>query len=99
MFTVKFISYFDNTQSENCLECPNYEVHQDNNGNYNIHCYKDFTNVDGVERWVFDEGWAKAQDRNMPIRYWHVCYVQNEAGKTIATYRPPIYESLTNEAA
>lgn len=102
MFTVKFISFIQDTgaQSETAIECPHYEVYQNNKGDYAITCYKDFTSTDGVERWILND--PNTSDENRPNRYWHVCYVQNEAGKTIATYRPPqpnLVSSNTNGAA
>lgn len=98
MFTLKFISHFENSQTETCIECPHYEAYRCSDNSYRIVCYEDFTAVDGVERIVHNDPKERDAGSAGLQPYWHVCYVQNEAGKTIAHYHQPD-DSLCPEIA
>lgn len=78
MFTIKFYSFFDDDATvEVNITCPHYEVYTRKNGVKSVIVYKDFTSVDGVEYWVADKS------LEFEKQHYHVCYVENAAGKTI----------------
>lgn len=81
MFTVKFISiYGDVEETTTAVSCPHYSAYRMKNGAYEIVLYKDFTSCDGVAYFLSSE------DIGRP--YYQVCYVENQTGKTIETFRP-----------
>lgn len=77
MFTLKFMSFYDDSSySETCVTCPHYAVYYHAGSNYyEISVYKSFTSTEGVVFNVASKDIGKA--------YWDVCYIENEAGKTI----------------
>lgn len=78
MFTVKFCSFFESSENvEVNISCPHYIVYSRNDGSKTITLYKDFTSTDGVEYWVAKESLSFSKP------HFHVCYVENSAGKTI----------------
>lgn len=78
MFTIKFFSFYGAVeQVEVNLCCPHYEVYTHKNGVKSIILYKDFLATEGVTYWVTSE------EQNHPTPHYHVCYVENSAGKTI----------------
>jgi len=83
MFTIKFMSFFQGEEStETVISAPHYEVYTHTNGVKTVCAYKDFISIDGVARTVMSDNLADELDLNTP--YYHVCYIENMAGKTIA---------------
>ncbi len=81
MFTLKFMSFFEEGgHIEECIRCPHYEARKTSDGCYGITAYKDFTCLDGVERWV-----RSKQFPDQPVSY-DACFVENEEGKTLTRY-------------
>lgn len=88
MFTLRFMSLFEDSEEvENVIAAPHYDVYTHRNGRKTVCTYKDHTSTDGVERTVMSDNLAKelaAKDNLEPLpNYYHVCYVENLAGKTI----------------
>ena len=84
MFTVKFINFYDDgTQVENCIRCVHYEARRTSEGAWGITVYPGMTATDGVEWWV-----REPHDAQGPTSF-QVCYVENEAGKTVDKYTLP----------
>ncbi len=79
MFTVKFYRA-DNHVS---ISCPVYEVQGRDDG-YTVTVYKSPVLVDGVEYQI-----APTERGDSPNKY-DGCYVENEAGKTIASHHAPV---------
>lgn len=78
MFTIKLYSFFGETeQVEVNLSCPHYEVYTHKNGVKSLIVYKDLLSTEGVTYWITDK------DKLHPTPHYHVCYVENAAGKTI----------------
>ena len=86
MFTLRFMSLFEDSEEvENVIAAPHYDVYTHRNGRKTVCTYKDHTSTDGVERHVMSDTLAKklAWEDQYPD-YYHVCYVENLAGKTIS---------------
>ena len=83
MFTVKFMKFATASNNNNeglSISCPMYSSYKRPNGSVSIVTYKDHTETSGIERSV--HGGNDALDSD-----YDVCFVENEAGKTIAKYR------------
>lgn len=92
MFTLRFMSFFEEKEGvSTVISAPHYEVYTHRNGRKVVTVYKDFTTLDGIERTVMSDELAKelAAKANLgPLPdYYHVCYVENSAGKTIDKIR------------
>ena len=83
MFTVKFYkSYESGEESSISFSCPMYEVHRRESGNVTISIYKTHTVLEsGVDIQMTNKGDASHS-------YYHSCYIENEAGKTIEAIKP-----------
>lgn len=80
MFNVKFCSFFeDGTTSTTGISCPHYNIYTRKNGTHCVVTYKSMTDVDGVERNVMKDDQAETSK----IQYYHSCYIENAAGKTV----------------
>lgn len=85
MFTLKFISRFDNNYSQNVICCAHYHVYSrfvpDGDVGYytyEITIYKDMTTVDGVS--------YRVSEHPLEVPHHQVCYVENVHGKTIERF-------------
>jgi len=88
MFTLRFMSFFeDKEEVASVISAPHYEVYTHRNGRKVVCVFKDQTTTDGIERTVMSDDLAKklASEHNTePLpNYYHVCYVENQSGKTI----------------
>lgn len=90
MFTLRFMSFFPNNNEDVSvvISAPHYEVYSYANGRKTVCVYKDYTGAEGIERHIMSDELAKemAWENNYPS-YYHVCYVENSAGKTIDKIR------------
>lgn len=98
MFTLKFYRITDGGRVVDHLSCKHFSVYERDDGSYEIVTYQKNTAEEGVSRQV---------SLNDPVSEpltaafcWHYdhCYVENEAGKTIAHYfatREPKKAGLT----
>lgn len=83
MFTIKFYSFFEGESNiEVVVSAPHYEVYTHTSGVKTITVYKDHMGVDGVDRKILSNELADRLDYKED--YFHVCYVENSSGKTIA---------------
>lgn len=88
MFTLKFYRYEENATTMCAISCPHYSVY-DNGVEKLVTTYKDHMDTTGVERTV-GEKLRGGNTSEQPVAYnvgYDVCYVENEAGKTIDTIR------------
>lgn len=85
MFTLKFMTIFDNgTSTQTSISCPNYSVYKYSN-RYSITAYPGFTDTGGVERHVCETE-QKTDSHVIPQGAYQSCYVENEKGKTIDVF-------------
>jgi len=83
MFTLKFMLFDDDCEhTEVCVRCPHYEARKTKDGRFEITAYTDFTDTNGVSRWV------APLEAEGPEVLFDVCFVENEDGKTVARYAP-----------
>lgn len=83
MFTIKFYSYFEGDVNVETVLCsPHYDIYTHPSGKKTVTVYKDFCGVDGVSYIVLSDELAKVIGSGGD--YYHVGYIENLAGKTIA---------------
>ena len=85
MFTVKFVSFFDessHTETINAICCPNYEVNKFRN-RVDVITYPTMTNENGVSRTVTSATEGSADPSFIPPITYQACYIENAQGKTI----------------
>lgn len=88
MFTVKFYKFNKEGQEiSTVIACPNYSVYNRNNGHITITTYPTMFNENGVERNVVSSEYKITPDQY--DRYFNVCFVENEKGKTIEHIKQP----------
>ena len=81
MFTVKLYSRREGVLTQ-FISCPNFSVFERDNGNITITVYKTMTCETGVDYHIHQEDGGSSG----PQRYFENCFIENEAGKTIARY-------------
>jgi len=82
MFTVKFISQFDDgTKCEHSISCPHYSVYDHGNGCSTVTVYQGFTETGGVDYEIMSD--ESAVEVKYSGIYYNSCYIENDTGKTI----------------
>jgi hypothetical protein len=77
MFTVKLMSFKGDAEYSHNISCMAYSACKHPEGIYTITVFPTMLETDGVEYWVGDREGHEG---------YHLCYVENEAGKTIANF-------------
>jgi len=81
MFTVKFISHFnDGTSSERSISCPHYAIDRREDGSSEVTVYHGHNETGGVAYEVMSDEVAM---KRKPGIYYNSCYIENDNGKTI----------------